>query len=107
MTKAQATIAIILAIMVSAVITASQVTLFVVQPIGAVPEGRTLLISRLNKTKFIDSADAMCEREMGGVSLLCRMTMLGGVMANSKIYARWPYSETLYSISTGGKSYEK
>jgi hypothetical protein len=32
------------------------------QPIGAAPEGGTLLILRLNNGKFIDSADAMCGR---------------------------------------------
>lgn len=83
-----------------------QLTIFVVPPIGAVPEGRTLIISRLNKTEFIDSADAMCERIQGGVSLLCRGFALGAVASNSTIYLRLPYSEWLYLISTGGKTYE-
>ena len=39
--------------------------IFVVQPIGAVPEGRTVVIWRLNTMKFVDSADAWCERQMG------------------------------------------
>ena len=38
------------------------ITIFVVQPIGAVPEGRTLVMSRLNATRFIDSADSVCMR---------------------------------------------
>ncbi|WP_045217646.1 hypothetical protein, partial [Pseudomonas sp. 21] len=46
----------------------TQITIFVVPPIGAVPEGRTVIMLRLNKTNFIDSADAMCERIQGGVS---------------------------------------
>lgn len=83
----------------------TQVTIFVVQPIGAVPEGRTLVISRLNKTKFIDSADAMCERIQGSVNLLCRGLVLGQVANNATIYLRLPYSRTLYLISTGGKEY--
>ncbi len=83
----------------------SQTTFFIIQPIGAIPEGRTLLILRTNKTKFIDSADAICEREMGGVSLLCRGTMLGAIANKSHILLKLPYSETLYKLSTSGKEY--
>jgi len=83
----------------------TQVTLFVVQPIGAVPDGRTLLIGRLAGTKFIDSADAMCERIQNGASLLCRGMVMGQVGKNATIYLRLPYSETLYLWSTGGKTY--
>lgn len=81
-------------------------TLFVVQPIGAVPDGVTLLIPRTAKLNFIDSADAVCERYMGGVNLLCRGTVLGTI-ASAKIYARLPYSEQLYLISTDGVQYSK
>lgn len=82
-------------------------TVFVVQPIGAVPEGRTLIISRMTSMNFIDSADAWCERSMGGVSLLCRMSVLGRIGETGTIYARLPYSEWLYLHSTGGKSYQR
>ena len=82
-------------------------TIFVVQPIGAVPEGKTLVILRLNKTNFIDSADGMCDRINGGVSLFCRGVMLAAVVKNSQILFRLPYSEALYLISTGGKQYAK
>lgn len=85
----------------------SQLTIFVVQLIGAVPEGKTLIISRLNKTEFVDSADAMCERLQGGVSLMCRGLMLGAVVEKSTIYLRLPYSEWLYLISVDGKKYNK
>jgi hypothetical protein len=84
----------------------TQLTLFVVQPIGALPEGRTVVILRLNKTEFIDSPDAMCERIQGGVSLLCRMMVLGTVLEKSTVLLRLPYSEWLYEISTGGKTYD-
>lgn len=84
----------------------TQITIFVVQPIGAVPEGRTLIISRLSGTKFIDSADAICERTQGGVNLLCRGLVLGKVSQNATVYLQLPYSESLYLISTGGKKYE-
>lgn len=83
----------------------SQITFFVIQPIGALPEGKTLVILRMNKTKFIDSADAMCEREMGGVSLLCRGVMMAAIVKKGTILIRLPYSEFLYNISTGGTTY--
>jgi len=89
------------------VVAYTQLTLFVVQPIGAVPEGRTLVMRRTGNLKFIDSADAVCEREAGGVSLLCRGTILGTVAESDRILARLPYSEFLYSISTGGKHYDR
>lgn len=85
----------------------TQITIFVIQPIGALPEGKTIVMLRLNKTEFVDSADAICERLTGKVSLLCRGVMLGGVMKNSTILFRLPYSEFLYKISTGGKKYSK
>src|SRR6185503_19483835 len=89
------------------VLVSTQVTIFVVPPIGAVPEGRTLVISRLNRGEFIDSADAMCERIQGGVSLLCRGMVLGAVGKNAVIFIRLPYSQWLYLISTTGKVYER
>jgi hypothetical protein len=86
----------------------TQITLFVIPPIGALPEGRTIVITRLNKTEFIDSPDAMCERIQGRVSLLCRGVVMGAVVDKATtILARLPYSSWLYSISTGGKSYER
>ena len=107
MTKKKASLLSLVAIVVLSVAAYSQLTIFVVPPIGAVPEGRTLVISRLNKTEFIDSADAMCERMQGGVSLLCRGIVLGAVAEKSKIYLRLPYSESLYLISTDGKTYDR
>ena len=88
-------------------ILSTQVSLFVIQPIGAIPEGKTLVISRLTNVHFIDSADAVCERLQGGVSLICRMAVLGRVANEATVYLRLPYSETLYSISTGGATYDR
>ena len=85
----------------------TQVTFFVIQPIGAVPNGRTLVVLRTGKLKFIDSADGLCARESNGVSLLCRMAVLGTVAQNCTVIARLPYSETLYLISTNGSKYER
>jgi hypothetical protein len=84
-------------------------SIFVVQPIGAVPEGRTLVINRLNRdaVRFVDSADGICHREMGGVSLLCRGVVMAGVLDEATIVMRLPYMDWLYKVSTGGRAYER
>jgi hypothetical protein len=92
---------------IAMIVAATQVTIFVIQPIGAVPEGKTLVISRMSNTKFIDSADAICERTQGGVSLFCRLGALGGTLENAHIYLRLPYMQWLYQISTNGKNYDR
>ena len=102
--KSAVTVALV-TVAVLAIVLYTQLTVFVVPPIGAVPEGRTLIIARLAKSEFIDSADAMCERIQGGVNLLCRGMVLGAVGKNATIFLRLPYSESLYLISTGGKRY--
>ena len=105
MSKRKVILLIVLAALMVVVYT--QVTFFVIWPIGAVPDGRTLLIWRTGKLKFIDSADGFCARESDGVSLLYRMAILDAVAQNSRVIARLPYSETLYLISTGGKKYDR
>ncbi|WP_200338558.1 hypothetical protein [Rhodovibrio sodomensis] len=80
-------------------------SIFVVQPIGAVPEGRTVIITRLSSVNFIDSADAWCARNQDRVNILCRAAVLGRVAGQAEIIARLPYSETLYELSTGGVRY--
>lgn len=98
---------VITSIVILMIVFYTQITFFVVQPIGAVPEGKTLVMFRMNKTKFIDSADAMCAREMNGVNLLCRGMMMAAVANKGTILLRLPYSGFLYSISTGGKEYDR
>jgi hypothetical protein len=61
----------------------TQITVFVIPPIGALPGGKTVVMLRLNKTDFIDSPDAMCERMQGGVNLLCRGMVMAGVVRNA------------------------
>ena len=60
------TVALVILI-VTFIVIYTQVTFFVIPPVGAMPEGRTVVITRLNKTEFIDSPDAICERIQGGV----------------------------------------
>lgn len=95
----------IVSIAILTIVFCTQVTFFVVQPIGAVPEGKTLLMLRMNKTKFIDSADAICAREMSGVSLLCRGMTMAAIINKGTVLVRLPYSEFLYEVSTDGKEY--
>ncbi len=89
------------------VVVYTQITVFVIPPIGALPEGKIIIITRLNNTEFIDSPDAICERIQGGVSLLCRGIVMGTVIEHAVILGRLPYSAWLYEISTGGKRYER
>lgn len=105
MKKTHTIVLVIVAILIVVVYT--QITIFVVPPIGAIPEGKTVIITRLNKTEFIDSPDGMCERLQHGVSLLCRGMTMSAVVEKSTILLRLPYSSWLYSISTGGKTYDR
>lgn len=100
-------IVVVLLLLLAIIVATQTLTIFVIQPIGAIPEGRTVVMVRMNKSKFIDSADAMCVRETGGVSLLCRGMMMGAMAKKGTILVRLPYSEFLYSISTGGRSYDR
>lgn len=107
MKRRRVIIGVALTIIATIVIAATQVSIVVIQPIGAIPEGRTVIISRLTNVKFIDSPDAICQRLQDGVSLLCRGVILARITQEAKIYARLPYSKVLYSISTGGASYDR
>jgi hypothetical protein len=107
MTRKHKVTGIVLVFLAVGAIAATQVSIVVVQPIGAVPEGRTLIVSRLTNVKFLDSADAICERLQGGVSLICRAAVLGRIGEEATVYLRLPYSKTLYSMSTGGVEYEE
>lgn len=104
--KKRTTIALVV-LAVTVIVIYTQLTIFVIPPIGALPEGKTVIITRLNKTEFIDSPDAMCERIQGGVSLLCRAMVMGAVINKASILVRLPYSSWLYGVSTGGKHYDR
>ena len=72
----------------------------VIQPIGALPDGATVIMSGVNpdKVNWIDSPDALCQREIGGVSLLCRAAAIAAI-GHGKVYARLPFSETLFYMT--------
>lgn len=101
------TILIIILTILVFIVLYTQITFFIVQPIGAAPKGATIVMLKTGKLEFIDSADAICNRIQGKVTLLCRASILAGVARNSTIFFRLPYSDTLYQISTGGKTYSQ
>ncbi|MDR9808769.1 hypothetical protein [Rhizobium hidalgonense] len=78
---------------------AAGVRVVVIQPIGAIPEGRTVLVTGLPGLNPIDSPDAICQRKQGGVSLLCRGITAGAIAENGHIIARLPYSRVLFRLS--------
>jgi hypothetical protein len=83
---------------------------FVVQPLGAIPEGVTILYWRQGlNIPFVASADGLLEKSGAGVSLLGRVLFLGKTLEiiTPRKIAKFPYSEFLYLWSTQGKKYEK
>ena len=80
-------------------IAGTQLTVFVVPPIGAVPEGVTVVVPRMGGMSFLDSADNWCRRNQGRATPLCRAAILVNVAEN--VIVRLPYSATLYDWSAG------
>ena len=83
---------------------------FVIQPIGAIPDGVTIMYFRFGlNVSFISSPDGILIDNGQDVSLLARMIIMGkfGEVVNERKIGRLPYSETMYLISTGGKQFEK
>ena len=84
--------------------------IFVIQPIGAIPEGTSIVYYRngLNMP-FIASADGLLLDSGNDVTLLGRGVMMAGladVLLEREVF-RFPYSEALYLRSTGGVIFEK
>jgi hypothetical protein len=83
--------------------------IFVIQPMGAIPDGVTIIYWRIGlNIPFVASADGILEKSGSGVSLLGRGVLLAAIskpIIDKEIF-RFGYSETLYLWSTGGKIYE-
>jgi hypothetical protein len=82
---------------------------FTIQPIGALPEGVTIVYhSRNPEMPFFSSPDSLCLQMQGSVSLLCRGIAIGAAdeLAN-RIIIKLPYSKWAYLQSTGGKEFNK
>jgi hypothetical protein len=78
--------------------------LYTVQPIGALPDGATAVVWRASGEPFFNSADALCLKRMGGVSLLCR-GMAMGQAPTDRIIFRLPYQRWAYLQSTDGQEF--
>ena len=83
---------------------------FVIQPIGAIPDGVTIMYFRIGlNVPFISSPDGILIDNDQDVSLLARMIIMGkfGEIVNERKLVRLPYSQTMYLISTGGKEFDR
>lgn len=84
----------------------TQMGVYSIQPIGALPDGITVVYWRSSGEPFFNSPDATCLRIQDGVSLLCRL----GAMVQApvdRVVVRLPYQEWAYLLSTGGVSFEQ
>ena len=83
---------------------------FVVQPIGAIPEGVTIWYFRNDiNLPFISSPDGIMLEKEGHVNLLGRAIILSSVMDSleGKRICNLPYQNWMYKISTKGQEFEK
>ena len=84
--------------------------IFVIQPIGAIPEGVTIVYWRTGlNLPFVTSADGFLIDSGVGISLLSRGMTLAKLSEPilEKEIMRFSYSETLYLWSTGGKQFNR
>lgn len=81
---------------------------FTIQPIGALPEGITIIYySRGTQIPLFSSPDGLCLQIQGSVSLLCRMMAINSFSEIAdRIIFRLPYSHWAYLQSTGGLEFE-
>ena len=80
--------------------------LYSIQPIGALPEGSTVLVWREKGEPFFNSADALCLERTGGVSLMCR-AMAMGQAPTDRIVLRLPFQKWAYTWSTDGQEFSR
>jgi len=83
----------------------SNIGIFVIQPIGMIPEGISIVYWRSGTNlPFISSADGLLLKNVGEVTLIGRMAMIGKMseLLEKKLITKLPYSEWIYLKSTGG-----
>ena len=82
---------------------------FTIQPIGALPEGITVIYhSRGPQMPLFSSPDGLCLEMQGSVTLLCRVAALSvAEEIADRIILRLPYSEFAYLQSTGGSTFDR
>jgi len=94
---------LVLILITLAVIVYTRISLYIIQPMGVVPGGVTLVVWRDPAKPFFDSADATCLRSEGTVTLLCRGNAIHDAL-NSRPLLRLPYWDWAYLQSTGGRT---
>ena len=82
---------------------------FTVQPIGALPEGVTIIYhSRNPEMPFFSSPDGLCLQIQDSVTLLCRAAGIAAVEELSdRIMLRLPYNHWAYLQSTDGREFDR
>jgi hypothetical protein len=93
-------------VMAAAAFAYAKLGLYSIQPIGAIPEGATAIVWRESDEPFFNSADGMCLRRTGSVSLMCRMMAMGAA-PKDRILLRLPYQRWAYLRSTDGKAFDR
>lgn len=81
---------------------------FVMQPVGALPEGVTVWYFRVGyDLPFVVSPDGYSLETVGSVSTLTRMTAASALIEviEPRTIARLPYIRALYLVSTGGTEF--
>jgi hypothetical protein len=84
--------------------------IFIIQPIGAIPKGITIIYFRLGlNIPFISSPDGLVIDSGNELSIWARLGAMASVAEpiSKRTILRLDYSESLYLISTNGKSFEK
>ena len=82
---------------------------FTIQPIGALPDGVTVIYhSRNPEMPFFSSPDGLCLEIQGSVTLLCRVAAIGALdELGERILLRLPYNRWAYLRSTGGLEFKE
>lgn len=98
----------VLLLLMFAVIWATTVV-FIVQPIGMIPNGVTAVIFKPDrlfvsgKIDFLETPDHFQYKNGGSVTLLGRGVVIGAVVDSGTILMRLPYSSKLEYLANGGK----
>ncbi|WET17005.1 hypothetical protein P2W49_11780 [Yersinia intermedia] len=85
----------------------NKITIFSIQPVGALPDGVTVVMWRKDDLGLFESPDGICLRRAGSVSLLCRAMAMGNIADKDEIIFRLPYIEQAYLFSTDGRKFDR
>tara|TARA_B110000259_G_scaffold11395_1_gene12406 strand:+ start:167 stop:490 length:324 start_codon:yes stop_codon:yes gene_type:complete len=100
---------LIISIVVFLIFIRTTIGIFVIQPIGAIPDGTTIVYWRVGTNfDFVESADGLVQKTGAGLSLFTRGIALAAAaepVVQREIF-RMPYSSFLYGLTTGGEYYD-